>query len=388
MTAPSNLPLPDWRHYLIGRAMRAGRLWARKRKNARDFEMAARFLRKPRAGSTPVADAPRILAVETRHLGDVLFATPALRSLRKAFPKSRIAILLKPGLESLLNGNPNVDEVLLYEDGKYTQMVEMIAGRNFDTAVLFDRDERPAQLVFQAGVPKRIGYDRPPARPFLTTAVPRTEQGKSEVIWSKKLAEAAGGVQVEDHTELFLGTLTAKVFLKWNIQPGRPILIHPGSESSVPYKRWPVDRYAEVAQHLLENGHTIILTGLSSEQPMADVFPKDARCISLFGQTSLEELIHLISKCRLLITNDTGPSHIAAALNIPCIAITGFADPKIYHPYPQPHRALYHPIPCSPCFGSSFDPFDCPFHSCLKMVTVEEVLENALQLIGGATNPA
>lgn len=316
-----------------------------------------------------------------------MFATPALRSLKSAYPASHVAVLIRRGLEALLKKNPAVDEILCYEDDRYVETVNMLREKSFDAACLLDRDERLAQLIFQAGIPNRIGYDRPAAARFLTAAVPRTERGMSEIHWSLGLALAAGGIPTEERLQIFRDDASLAAIAAWGLPENEYVILHPGSEYSVPYKRWPVERFAKVSEALVRNGHTVVVTGCADEMTLAGFFPKNDRCKLLFGQTTLDDLIGLVSFCRLLITNDTGPSHIAGAFTRPCIAITGFADPKIYHPYPEPHRALYHPIPCSPCFGSAFDPRDCPYHSCLKTVSVEEVLSHAEVLLANANPP-
>ncbi len=323
----------------------------------------------------------KILVIESRHLGDVVFAMPALRSLKTAYPAAHVAALVRPASAAVLNNHPSVDEILPYEDDRYVDLVDSLAARSFDLACVMDRDERAAQLAYQAGVAVRIGYDRPANLPFLTHPVSRTDQGSSEIRWSLKLAYAAGGAPVDETPEIFPANDWLVRLRRWSLDPGGFVLIHPGSEPSAPYKRWPVERFAEVARKLADDGHTIVVTGLPAEKYLEKYFLKIPSIRSLVGETSLEELIALVSGARLVITNDTGPSHVAAALKRPCITVTGFADPKIYHPYPDPHRVLFRPIACSPCFGRRWDPQDCPFHSCLKAIGVEDVLKQAVELL-------
>lgn len=373
--------MPKWNHLVIGRIRRLRRQisqrvwtrWARCRSRAHPLRSMESSLNGPR----------RILVVETRHLGDVLFATPAIRSLKLAFPHAHLAVLICPGSEAVIRHNPAVDEILLFDKNHFPKMVEILADRQFDLACLLDRDDMLAQLAYLAGIPRRIGYDRQSCVRYLTDAVPREQKGTSEIHWSVRLAYAAGGRPVEERTDLFLERNNRMAMEKWNLEPRSFIILHPGSDPAVVYKRWPAQRFAEVARRLIERGHRVVITGLASENILKSVFPSHPLLSILVGGTALQDLICLINACRLLITNDTGPSHIAAALNRPCIAVTGFADPKIYHPYPEPHRAIYHPIPCSPCFGSRFDPQDCPFHSCIKAVTVDEVVTQATDLIAG-----
>lgn len=365
---------------MVGRLRRTLRMLKRSLENKRDLAKAA-FMKRGKTELGTKFSGIRMLVIETRHLGDVLFATPTFKSLKLAFPSSHLTAMIRPGIEAVLKNNPWIDDVIFYEDEKYIQMVAELSVREFDRVYLLDRDERLAQLAFQAGIPMRIGYDRPATRRFLTLGIPRTERGKPEIYWSLRLARATGGNPVDERIELFAGRDPAITCFKWELEPNGYILLHPGSNSSALYKRWPVERYSEVARRLVDNGQTVVVSGVDSEKQLADFFVKHPKCHLLFGQTSLEDLIDLVATCRLLITNDTGPSHIAAALDRPCIAVTGFADPRIYHPYPSPHMALYHSIRCSPCFGSQFDPIDCPYHSCLKTVTVDEVLSNADLLI-------
>lgn len=315
-------------------------------------------------------------------MGDVIFATPAIRSLKIAYPKYRLAVMMRRGFESLLQGNPHVDEIIPYADGEYVRIVGDLARRPFTTAILLDRDERMAQMVYQARIPARIGYDRPASMRFLTKPIPRTEQGTSEIHWSVRLAYAAGGKPVDEKPELFVREdEIAAACRKFELPHRNYVVIHPGSDSSAAYKRWSTERFAAVARQLQEKKMTVVVTGVTSERRLGRFFRKQNAGKILLGDTTLRELVHLIAGSRLVITNDTGPAHIAAALERPCVAVTGFADPKIYHPYGGPHRYLYRPISCSPCFGRTMDPADCLYMSCLKMITVDDVLSAASELL-------
>lgn len=341
------------------------------------------------AAGHSINDRENILVVETRHLGDVLFATPAIRSLKIGKPKSRLTVLVRNALVPILEKNPHVDEIIGYWDDDYVSGMRDLRARSFGAAVLLDRDERMAQLAFQAKIPVRIGYDRPQSRKYLTVAVPRTEPGTSEIHWSLKLAMAAGGANTDERTELHSGSVNSgeKTLKKLGLESGSYVLLHPGSDTSVQFKRWPVGRFADVARQIADLGETVVVTGVARESNLADFFRSVKNCLPLIGQTSLHELIDLIRNSRLVVTNDTGPSHIAAALGRPCIVIAGFADPGIYHPYPSPHHVLYHPLACSPCFGSSFDPQDCPYVSCLKNVSVEDVVRRAASILENLKSP-
>jgi heptosyltransferase-2 len=159
----------------------------------------------------------------------------------------------------------------------------------------------------------------------------------------------------------------------------RFLVLNPGAAYGSA-KRWHQDRFAGVADHLAcELSLSVVMIGSEAERPIADRVRNQmtVKTAVLSGRTSLETLIGILAECSLMITNDSGPMHIAAALGTPTVAIFGSTDEKVTGPYGRHTRVIKHPVECSPCLLR-----ECPIdHRCMNAVTVDEVCRAAKELV-------
>jgi heptosyltransferase-2 len=372
----------------------------------------------------------RVLVRGTNWLGDAVMTTPALLRLREKFPDAHITLLTPEKLRDLWLAHPAVNEIVSLAPGENVFSVgRKLRAGNFDLALVLPNSPRSALEVWLAGIPQRIGYARPWRNWFLTTRMtPRPDAVKMQkrsVAEIRRLVaadvsrrtdrndraftSAATAHQLHDYLHLVaaLGANPEPLPPQLVVTPGeieavkkkfglseikRPIFgLNPGAEYG-PAKRWPVEKFIAAAREIQNrtNCTWLIFGGkadaasqrtagiLSAEQN----FRQDAGStfLNLAGKTSLRELMALLKICRVLLTNDSGPMHVAAALGTPVVVPFGSTSPELTGPGlpgdPR-HRLLKSDAPCSPCFLR-----ECPIDfRCLNGISAERVVEAVLSAI-------
>lgn len=361
----------------------------------------------------------RIMVRGSNWLGDAVMTTPALLRLRGKFPQAHIALLTPEKLRDLWIHHPAVDEAISFgPDENVLSVAKKLRAGKFDVALVLPNSPRSAIEPWLAGIPQRIGYARPWRNWFLTqTVAPRAgaiKMQKRSVDEIKRLIalppEArnskpeipATAHQMHEYLHL-AATLGAspeplppqlavtpediesarKKFSLGDIK--RPIFgLNPGAEYG-PAKRWPVDKFIAAAREIENRTNCTWLTfgghgdvGLAHRIESAIPSPPSA-VLDLAGKTSLRELMALLKICRVLLTNDSGPMHVAAALGTPVIVPFGSTSPELTGPgLPDDprHRVLKSDAPCSPCFLR-----ECPIdYRCLNGISIESVVKAVLEL--------
>ena len=373
----------------------------------------------------------RILVRGTNWLGDAVMTTPALLRLREKFPNTHIALLTPEKLRELWLHHPAVNETISFASGESVFSIgKKLRGGKFDLALVLPNSPRSVLEIFLAGIPERIGYARPWRNFFLTqTVVPRADavkMRKRSAAEIKKLIvapQSSAGVspvsgkklagetpaplssthQIHEYLHLAaaLGAnpepLAPQLFVTpEEIQPVKkkfalekidgPIFgLNPGAEYG-PAKRWPVEKFIAAAKEIQQRTNcTWILFGGKgdlqlSERIESEIQNSKFKIQNFCGQTSLRELMALLKLCRVLLTNDTGPMHVAAALGTLVVVPFGSTSPELTGPGlpgdPQ-HRLLKSDAPCSPCFLR-----ECPIDfRCMNGISVEQVVQAILQAV-------
>ncbi len=310
----------------------------------------------------PASPNPRVLVVLPTWLGDTVMATPTLRLLRDALPMSTIVALARPGLDDLLAGNEVLDDVLVADRHSVlgpAKVAARLMAFKFDAALLLPNSFASAITVRLAGIPTRVGYDRDGRGSLLTVRLdapkrPPPREGWQPIsavdyYWRAGLALLAELGRPVAASCTHPGTLelhlspgqeaeTCGVLDRANLSDGRPYaILNPGGNN--PAKRWPVERFAGVAHALIARHHlTVAINGSPAEADLValirDVIVLDnpadegrVVCLPEIGGT-VGSLKGLIRRCQLVVTNDTGPRHIAAALGTRCITLFGPTDPR------------------------------------------------------------
>lgn len=362
----------------------------------------------------PSAAGEKILVRGVNWLGDAVMTTPALMRLREARPSAHITLLTPSKLADLWQSHPAINTVLSVETGEgLFQTARRIREGQFGMAVVLPNSPRSALEAFLGRVPERVGLARPwRTWTFTKPIAPRA----GEVHTRKRSASEIRGLvrqeptkprdtwpeaahQILDYLRITaaLAADPAPIAPIIAVQPdevtvarkrfgateGRPLFgLNPGAEYG-PAKRWPVERFVEAARIIFEqtNCHWWVF-GNSRELPLAESIiaklPKGA-AQSLAGKTSLRELCAALKACALVLTNDTGPMHLAAAVGTPVVVPFGSTSPELTGPGWPPgagHQLLRGPAPCAPCFRR-----ECPIDfRCMTSITVESVVQTVLRI--------
>lgn len=344
----------------------------------------------------------KILLRAPNWIGDAVMCEPALRGLRLLFPDADITMLAKPVVAELLSAAPELNRMLVYEDkgahagitGKWT-LAGLLRGYGFDLAVLFQNAFEAAFLAWLAGIPQRYGYATDGRVFFLTkpVAVPARRQLVHQVEYYWNLLKPLGlsgsaplptlcVTAEENHA------LDARLAALGSDSSDIVIGINPGSTYGNA-KRWLPERFAEVAHRLAEQvgrdaGRRVVVAilGAKGEETLAkDIASRiDGPSVVLSGSTTIRELMTVVKRCRILITNDTGPMHVAAACGVPVVAVFGPTDSRTTAPYGQEQSVVREAVDCAPCLLR-----ECPIdHRCMTRISVDRVYGVAVQQIGSS----
>jgi len=342
-------------------------------------------------------DPPASLLVRaTNWLGDAVMTTPALAGLRGAFPGARIVLLARPLVAELFRHHSDVDEVMVYErPGRHEGVLGRLrlAGelrrRRFDGALLLQNAFDAALIAFLGRIRERAGYPTDGRRILLTLPVPLTPGilERHEVEYYLCLLDGLGiprpvpaslKLSVTEEEKEAMATRLASL----GIDRGAPIVaINPGATYGSA-KRWYPDRFAAVADALSEEwGAAVVVVGSPAEAPLAGEIEVTARrgVANLAGKTTVRELMAVLSLSSFLVTNDSGPMHIGAALGVPLVAIFGPTDWRRTSPWTSLAKVVRVEIDCSPCRLRVCD----RGHECMLGVTPEMVVDAARQLLPG-----
>lgn len=316
----------------------------------------------------------RILVVATTALGDTLWATPAIESIRAHFPHCYLGVLTSPVGMQVLEANPHIDKLFLLEEPvlrHFFALWKQLYKEQFDTVLLFHASQRltlplcaliGAQvLIGTAGINK--GLDA-----LLTHPLPNCAQ--HEIVRRLKIAEVIGVKPTTEKLSIFLNEPLP-------LREGEfRIAIHPGSKD--PFKRWPKEKFIALGRRLKEEmACQIVITGGREELPLMQEIASQIPGAEVDQPNrSLREFAALLNQMDLIISNDTGPVHLACALNRPVVAIYASTDPALCGPHKAEKAvAVARRATCNPCLKRQ-----CRLPFCFLQIGVEEVLSAAKKL--------
>ena len=349
-----------------------------------------------KADRLQVSEIHRVVVRVPNWLGDVVMAVPALRELRRVLPAAHLTLVSRPGTADIFLDADFVDEVLVYDRAGLStawNQVREWRRQKFDLALLFQNAFEGAAISFLARVPTRMGYDTDWRGVLLTHSLPLP-------AWKDERHESFYYLHIVGELErLLYGTSsideseprfdlrvseerkrTAFEFLREHgARVSAPLtLLCPGSINSRA-KRWPAERYAELADRLAGSGADVALIGSCGELDVSQEVCKHAQRqpIVLTGKTTVAEATAIISIAEVLITNDTGPAHIGAALHTPTLVIFGPTNPLTTYPMSSSAELIRRAPDCAPCMLR-----DCPIdHRCMTAIAPADVFERALVLM-------
>jgi lipopolysaccharide heptosyltransferase II len=356
--------------------------------------------------------AQRVLAVRLDNLGDVLMTTPALAAIRRSTRGAHITLLTSSTGATLAPCLPDVDHAIAFDapwvkpagaaadeiGGAEVQLIDDLRAQRFDAALIFTvctQSALPAALLCRlAGIPLRVAHSRENPYGLLSDWVRESDAlgagMRHEVQRQLALAASVGYTVDDDRLRLRVTSQQrhhARTLLhEAGVPAQRPyFIVHPGA--SAPSRRYPAARFGSAADAIAaRSGCLPIFTGEASEQPLID---EARRCMSqpsitLAGRVRVPELAALIGDARLLLANNTGPAHVAAAVGTPVTVLYALTNPQ-HTPWRVAARVLNHDVPCRDCLKSV-----CPHghHDCLMKVEPDDVVHAALALLRARSHDA
>lgn len=330
----------------------------------------------------------RILIRATNWIGDAVMTLPAVEAVKENFPCSDITILAKPWVAPIYEGLPAVSRVMTYEKrggivGSTHGVLKscgMIRCARFDVAILFQNAFEAALIAFLGGVPIRVGYKTDGRGLLLTHGVlPRSAQKSQHQVeyyldllrymgWTAKSSDPLIRVPEAAYSGM------CRLMVEKGIQGDTFLMgLAPGAAYGKS-KRWPARRFAEVGDKAAKEwGARIVIFGSEGEKEICDeiVRSMEGEPLNLCGKTSLSEAIALINQCKMFLSNDSGLMHVAAALNVPTLAVFGSTDPMATGPRGLKSVIVRNSVECAPCLKPECD-MD---YKCLLGVTSEQVWE-------------
>lgn len=373
----------------------------------------------------------RILLIKLSAVGDVVHTIPVLNKLRERYPDARIDWLLKPGPAELIRHHPAVTNVVLFPDQdlrapwqdarqafkRFTGIVGSLRSAAYDLVIDMHGQFRTASLAFLTGAPVRIGFDRPRAavwegseRKLPPGVYKHAWVGAREGSWlayTHRMALPTLDVHAVDRylrLGLMLGFDGGHADFSFPIPEGSTrraqalldahgigsdagfVLLAPGTVWET--KQWRPAGFAEVARHFVAKGRPVVLVGSRSEiATCREIAGSAPGALDLSGKTTLSELAAVMSRAAVAVTNDSGPMHLAVALDRPVVSVFGPTDAVWIGPYRQPEGVVSADLTCAPCYLRRLR--DCPHdHACMAGVPAATVIARIESILAGKPSRA
>jgi heptosyltransferase-2 len=343
-----------------------------------------------------IVDWQRIMVRSTNWVGDAVMSLPALDALRTRFPRAEIVLVSKPWVSEIYWHHPAVNRQIIYKPNSehrgprgFWRLVKELQAERFDAAILLQNAFHAAWMARLARIPVRIGYARDGRSLLLDEAIEPPFAGACghQVNYYLQLLFRAGVIDPPQAVEEIRLRLidpekhwAAKKLDSLGLNGPRFLIgLHPGA-SFGPAKRWMPERFAALGDRLMGALNAdVIIFGSAQERPLAEQIARTMEHTPTVaaGETSLRQLLALMARCRLMVTNDSGPMHLAAGLGVPLVAIFGSTDERSTGPVGARVRIVKRQVECSPC-GLRECPID---FRCLRGVSVEQVFRATLELV-------
>ena len=347
------------------------------------------------------ASRPKIFILKPSSLGDVIQALPVLRLLRLHLPHSEIYWWIDTGLAPLLEADPDLTGVVRFDRkrwrsprhwGEVWSSIQGLRRKKFDWVIDLQSLLRSGAVAWLTNGSLTVGLDDPRegARGFYDVIVPRLSYHTHAVDWYLQCLPPLGVPVNRPFTWLPAHLETAEQVSAWRAKTApahvRWIALQPGARWE--NKRWPARHFVDTVRHLAAEADDLrfFVLGGDADGELGRVIAEAApdRCLDLTGRTSLPQMIEWLRASELLITNDSGPMHAAAALGKPVVALFGPTEPRRTGPYGQVEEVLRNPLPCVPCMRDTCHwarPMEC-----LEGLVPSLVVERVQKLLGKLPN--
>jgi len=338
----------------------------------------------------------RYLVIQTAFIGDAVLTLPLIQVLKKVDVGASVDVLVIPRTSELFSSHPAVERVIVFDKrGRDSglrgmrQVARAIAERRYDVALIPHRSMRSALLPWLGKIPTRIGFDRS-AGWFLMTQTVRYEPSLHEVERNLSLLQPLGIQWAERELPSLFPTAADvqrvdQLLENSSLTKSTPLIgIAPGSVWKT--KRWLKERYTDLVRDLVRNGFSVILVGGKEDELLCqEIMTRvdSQRAMSTAGQLSLLQSAELIRRCRVFISNDSAPMHLAVAMRTPVLAIFGATVPEFgFAPYGN-HSVILETkgLPCRPC--SVHGGQRCPIRTfdCMMNISTEAVFEKVREMV-------
>ena len=369
-------------------------------------------------------DFCKILLIKLSAVGDVVHTIPVLNKLRRRYPMAQLDWLVTPAIAELLRHHPAITQIIEFEReawstpwrltpfSSFARLAAKLRAASYDLVVDMHGQFRTAVLTFATGAPARIGFDRPRARvwdasprKFPEQARKHAWQGAREGSWVAYTHHIpvptldlhavdrylnVGPILGLDSEPVDFSFPIPQSAVSWveallaehGADGAEIVIMAPGTIWET--KHWGSEKFAEVAGHFLSKGLAVILIGSQRERVVCEeVAALAPGVIDLAGMTALSELAALIRRSAISITNDSGPMHLAVALDRPVVSIFGPTDPVWIGPYRRTNAVLHADLECSPCYLRKLK--DCHHnHACMLGVSASVVIERAERILSAS----
>jgi heptosyltransferase-2 len=334
--------------------------------------------------------AGNILIRGVNWIGDAVMTLPALRAIRKAMPGDKISLLVKPLVAPVFEHDPSIDEILLYDErysgltGKL-KLSRELKRKNFTLSILLQNAFDAALIAFLAGIPRRVGFARDMRGFLLTDPIPYSNEDFTmhHIDYFLEILRRYG-IEAQPSEPWIYLTLEERLRARDRLSGlKRPIVGIPPGASYGSSKQWLPGRFAEFAEKVIKEleGSVVIYGGESekalSEEILSLCRGETGRLVSMAGETSLREMVSMVSESDLIVANDSGPMHVAYAVRTPLVALFGPTHPLLARPPVEESVSIFKDI-CPPCYLRK-----CPKEQteCMEAITTEEVFESAKKLL-------
>ena len=371
-------------------------------------------------------DFRKILLIKLSAVGDVVHTIPVLNKLRRRYPLAQLDWLVTPAIAELLRHHPAITNIIEFEReawskpwrlepfASYLRLASRLRAAAYDLVVDMHGQFRTAALTLATGAPARIGFDRPRAgvwdaspRKFPEQARKHAWQGAREGSWlayTHHIPVPTLDLHAVDRY-LNVGPILGldrepadfsfpipqsavsqveTLLAQHGANRAEIVIMAPGTIWET--KQWGSEKFAQVAAHFLSKGLAVILIGSQRERVVCEeVAALSPGAIDLAGRTALSELAALIRRSAISVTNDSGPMHLAVALDRPVVSIFGPTDPVWIGPYRRANAVLHADLECSPCYLRRLK--HCHHgHACMRNVSVPAVIERAERILSASQN--
>lgn len=340
-----------------------------------------------------------ILVIQTAFVGDLVLSTPLFEAARTRLDAERVVAVVRPETANLLRNNPHVDDIVVYDKkGRQKGPLELLRlarrlrGSAFDAALIPHRSFRSALLGYLAGISVRVGFDRSAGKRLLTDRVSYLPTGEVErnlsllASWAVDTKGICPALYPDDEDRKKVDALMRDS----GVAPSEPLCgVTPGSVWAT--KRWLPGRYAELIRRLADtHGYRSVLFGSSEDRPLCAGICAESGVdpLNAAGRLTLLQSAALAARCSAVVSNDTGMGHVAAAMNVPVVAIFGPTVPAFgFAPHGPGHQVVETSLDCRPCSSHGGDRCPIGTHECMRGITVDRVIEAVAVHLGEPEPP-